>query len=339
MRKLFLGVDVGAASTKMIIIDEFDTMTEQIYIKTHGSIVEDLKKCFRYLKEQVSKNEIHGLGITGSGRNLAGTIIGADISKNEITTQGVAAAWYYPEVKTVIEIGGHTSKLILLSDGVIYKTVTNNPCSTCIGSFIEHQAERFCIPTDEFYEAISKSTKTIEIECKCATITEGEIIQKQQLGYNVNDIIKGLCIGITKNYIKNFAKGITLKGPILMQGGVALNTGIVKAFSMELDTSIIVPIYPQFMGAIGAAILAKDEYRRKGHTKFKGFNVVESDILIYSLECIMCSKACEVINIEQQGKVLDILNDKCGKYQENFNIFSGTRCPTKNIKISGTPCP
>lgn len=131
-----LGVDVGSVSTDFVLTDENRKIIESLYLRTHGDPAGTVARGMKELKEKYRGDEIFAVGTTGAGRMLAGSILGADVVKNEITAHGVAASVLDPEVKTVIEIGGQDSKIILLEKGVIRDFAMNTVCAAGTGAFL-----------------------------------------------------------------------------------------------------------------------------------------------------------------------------------------------------------
>lgn len=140
------------------------------------------------------------------------------------------------------------------------------------------------------------------------------MIHKQQLGHNEEDIVKGLCMALTRNYISNIAKGKRIESPIIFQGGVAANKGIKMAFEEELGMEVLTPPNFDVMGAIGAAILGKEESQIKNQTKFKGLDIYKKDYDVSGIECSDCSNLCEILQIKEDNKLLARYGDKCGKW-------------------------
>ncbi|MEO0101814.1 MAG: BadF/BadG/BcrA/BcrD ATPase family protein, partial [candidate division WOR-3 bacterium] len=113
--KVLLGIDVGSISTKGVILDTNYRVLASEYLRTLGNPISAIRQVLRKLKEKIPEDlEVIGVGTTGSGRRLAGVIVGADIVKNEIIAHAVAASTFYPECQTIIEIGGQDSKIIIL---------------------------------------------------------------------------------------------------------------------------------------------------------------------------------------------------------------------------------
>jgi predicted CoA-substrate-specific enzyme activase len=300
------------------MIDGDDNIVEKLYLRTAGQPITALSNGMKTLaKSFANKVNIKGVGTTGSGRQLAGIIIGADIVKNEITSHAVAAQKVVPDVKTILEIGGQDSKIIILRNGVVYDFAMNTVCAAGTGSFLDRQASRLGIPIEEFGEYALRSQTPVRIAGRCAVFAESDMIHKQQTGHSTEDIVSGLCDALVRNYLNNLAKGKDIQEPIMFQGGVAANVGIVAAFEKELGRKLIISDYYDVMGAYGAALLAKGKMAGGSQvTKFYGFGAVGNEYRAKSIECQGCSNMCEVIEISSNGDVLARWGDRCGKWSE-----------------------
>lgn len=315
MNSYYLGIDVGSVSTNFVLVDEDNKVYKKLYLRTLGQPIKVMIDGMTRLKKECPEDiKILGVGATGSGRNLASVMIGADIVKNEITAHAVAALDLCPDVKTVLEIGGQDSKIIILRDGIVYDFAMNTVCAAGTGSFIDRQANRLNIPIEEFGSYALNSKSSVRIAGRCAVFAESDMIHKQQTGQSLEDIICGLCEALVRNYLNNLAKGKQVVAPIMFQGGVAANVGIVKAFEKELNTQIIVPENYDVMGAVGASILAKEEVRKKGFTSFVGFDMINHEYKAKSFECTGCPNICEVVEILSDGACLARWGDRCGKW-------------------------
>jgi predicted CoA-substrate-specific enzyme activase len=313
----YLGVDVGSVSTDMVIMDEELRVIESLYIRTKGRPIKAIQEGFRKLKCKYQKADIKSAGTTGSGRHIAASLIGADAVKNEITAHAVGALEIDKDVRTIIEIGGQDSKIIILNKGIVTDFAMNTVCAAGTGSFLDRQAERLEIPIEEFGEYAVNANNSVRIAGRCAVFAESDMIHKQQLGYNEGDIIKGLCDAMVRNYLNNVGKGKEIKPKIFFQGGVAANKGIKTAFEKALGCEVFVPKHYNVMGAIGAAIIAKETVEKTGKTRFRGFTLSESKFLTKSFECSGCSNGCEVVRIEEDGVIVGSFGDRCGKWGKN----------------------
>ncbi len=313
--KGFLGVDVGSVSTNLVVIDERGDVVSLVYIRTQGQPIVAVQSGLKKLREQLPENvEIAGVGTTGSARYLSGVIVGADIIKNEITAHAIAASHVVPQVRTVLEIGGQDSKIILLRDGIVIDFAMNTVCAAGTGSFLDHQAQRLGIPIEEFGSYALNSTVSCQIAGRCSVFAESDMIHKQQMGYRMEDIIYGLCQALVRNYLNNLAKGKDLIAPIVFQGGVAANAGMKRAFEEALQIQITIPEHHHVMGAIGAALLARGTVR-DGNTKFTGFESADVDYQTRSFHCKGCENHCEIVKIMVGGKTLACWGGRCGKWE------------------------
>lgn len=314
MATVYIGIDVGSISTKGVVLDNnFNVITYE-YLRTKGRPIEAVLNLIKTFKERVGNNvKFGGVGTTGSGRRLAGVMVGADIVKNEIIAHAIAASHFYPNCQTVIEIGGQDSKIIILRNGIPVDFAMNTVCAAGTGSFLDHQAQRLGIPIEEFGKLALKAKTKVNIAGRCTVFAESDMIHKAQLGFPIESIIAGLCEAIVRNYLNVVAKGKDIKPLILFQGGVAANVGVREAFKRELKEEIIVPEYFLVMGAIGAAILAKEETNGEG-SKFYGFEISNCEFDTKAIECNGCANRCEIIHTYRDDELIDIYGDRCGKW-------------------------
>lgn len=314
--KGYLGVDVGSVSTNLVIIDEANEVVASIYRRTQGQPIRAVQEGLQELAAQLEDPvEIKGAGTTGSARYLSGVMVGADVIKNEITAHATAAIHVIPDVQTILEIGGQDSKIILLRDKVVVDFAMNTVCAAGTGSFLDHQSARLGIPIEQFGSLALKAENGAQIAGRCSVFAESDMVHKQQMGYRLEDIVYGLCEALVRNYLNNLAKGKEIVPPIVFQGGVAANEGMKRAFEGTLKTEVIVPSYFNVMGAIGAALLAKEKARSGYETNFKGFQITEIQYETSSFFCKGCSNNCEVVKIQVEGETLARWGGRCGKWE------------------------
>jgi predicted CoA-substrate-specific enzyme activase len=320
MKKGYLGIDVGSVSTNLVVLDEQERVIADLYLETAGQPIKVVQEGMRRLAGMLPEDlEIVGAGTTGSGRNLTGVLVGADIVKNEITAHAIAASHLVPGVQTILEIGGQDSKIILLRNGVVTDFAMNTVCAAGTGSFLDHQAARLHIPIQEFGQLALEATNPVRIAGRCSVFAESDMIHKQQLGYALEDIIAGLSEALVRNYLNNVGKGKEIIGPIVFQGGVAANAGIKAAFENALKEEVIVPPHFGVMGAVGAALIAQKQVAKTGRTNFKGFEISDINYQARSFECEGCSNLCEIVQIFQEEQVIARWGGRCGRW-ENLSV-------------------
>jgi predicted CoA-substrate-specific enzyme activase len=312
---VFLGIDVGSVTTKVAAIDHERQLLASMYQRTAGRPVEVVQESLgRFEALLPADTRIAGVGTTGSGRQLAGVVAGADVIKNEITAHAVAALRFAPGVRTTIDIGGQDSKLIILEHGIVVDFAMNSVCAAGTGSFLEQQAHRLNIPIEDLGRQAMRSRHPVRIAGRCTVFAESDMVHKQQMGHPIDDILYGLCQALVRNYLNNLALGKTLHAPVVFQGGVAANVGVVRAFEEALETEVIVPPQHNVMGAYGAALLALDN-TRVGPSRFRGFEVAHLQYRASSFECRACPNECEIAEIAVGNDVAARWGGRCGRWE------------------------
>ncbi len=318
MERVFLGIDVGSVTTKLAVVDGDGQVRDSIYLRTDGQPIRAIQQALEAVEQRIDPlTEVAGVGSTGSARRLAGVLVAADIVRNEITAHSVAALRFVPGVRTIIEIGGQDSKLIIVRDGVVTDFAMNTVCAAGTGSFLDHQAARLGIPISGFGALALKAKHPVRIAGRCGVFAESDMIHKQQAGYAKEDIVAGLCEALVRNYLNNVARGKRIEGPVVFQGGVAANLGIRAAFEKALGQPVYVPERYEVMGAIGAAFLALETEHMRTATSFRGFEVSQADCRTSAFDCQGCPNLCEVVEVRLGGEVLARWGDRCGKWSNS----------------------
>ena len=305
----FLGIDVGSISTKAVILDESNTILAQEYIWTEGNPIGAVRKLLGLLEKQFDPEswQIVGVGATGSARRLVGSIVGATVVKNEITAHAVGTTTFHPDVRTILEIGGQDSKIILVENGIAVDYAMNTLCAAGTGAFLSSQARRLGIEVEEMGQYALRSTHPTMIAARCTVFAESDLVHKIQMGHPREDIIAGVCRAVASNYINNVGKGKKICSPVVFQGGVSKNVGVVRAFEDLLGCPVIVDDNGHLMGATGAAILARRSLKR---TQFD-FSVENMEFVTRERNCGGCSNNCEVICVYRNGRLIDFWGNRC----------------------------
>ncbi len=324
-KEAFLGIDVGSVSLKFVLMDIDGKVLTSVFLRNRGSPIESVKDGMARLRKQIEESDdlqeyaIRACGTTGSARYLTKAVVGGDLAKTEIIAHAVGAQSEYPDVRTILEIGGQDSKIILLRDGIIIDFAMNSICAAGTGSFLDHQASRLGIPIEDFGGYAIKSENPLSIAGRCTVFAESDMIHKQNAGYSREDIIAGLCDSLVRNYLNNLAKGKDLEVPVVFQGGVSFNKGIVQAFERHLGLEVVVPKHNVLMGAIGMAILVRDHYiHHETKTVFRGLEVAEINFVTSAFNCGDCPNNCEIIQVkmpENENEVIARWGSRCGKWE------------------------
>lgn len=340
----FLGIDIGSISTKGVIITPDGTIIARSYLWTEGNPADAARRVVDHLASQIDRNAVavRAVGTTGSARRLVGAMTSAAVIKNEITAHAVGTTFLHPEVRTILEIGGQDSKIICVEDGIATDYAMNTLCAAGTGAFLSSQAHRLGVEVEEFGEIALTSKKPANIAARCTVFAESDLVHKIQVGYAREDIIAGLCRAVATNYLSNVGKGKAIVAPVVFQGGVSKNNGVVKAFEDELGFPVIVDKDGHLMGAFGIALLAADEWEHisrqvkskkdapyatstEGNAKSAfildesgrpRFNFDELDTFEFStreIECQKCSNHCEIICVYRDGTLIDSWGNRCEK--------------------------
>ncbi len=309
MKKAYIGIDIGSISTKGVIIDGERNIIASAYLWTEGDPVGAVRRLLSELKKQFDADEyaVAASGTTGSARRLIGAMIGATIVKNEITAHAVGTTSIHPDVRTILEIGGQDSKIILVENGIAVDYAMNTLCAAGTGAFLSSQAHRLGVEVEEFGEIAKKSKHPTPIAARCTVFAESDLVHKIQMGHSREDIIAGLCRAVASNYLNNVAKGKKIVSPVVFQGGVSKNSGVVRAFSEYLGVPVRVDENGHLMGAFGAAILAMESKRE---TPFS-FDVADMDFVTREVNCGKCSNNCEIICVSRNGVLIDSWGNRC----------------------------
>jgi len=323
--EIYLGIDVGSVTAKMVVLDAKDLhIVDSLYIRTHGDPLNSLRTLMERLASQNPLPVVRAAATTGSGRNLAARLLNTEIVKNEITTHTLAGVKIRPDVRTVVEIGGQDSKIILVKDGMAVDFAMNTVCAAGTGSFLDQQSGRLEIKVEDMGEIALTASHPVTISGRCTVFAETDMIHKQQIGTPTSDIVAGLCRSLVRNYLATVAKGKRITAPVVFQGGVAANKGIVREFEKQTGFEFHVSPYYGVAGAYGVALLASMVKKRQ--LEFRGFEIFERDYRIGSFVCKKCEEACSVLRLYRDEKPISYWNDHCGMFSsKNHNSFEPMR--------------
>ena len=315
--RYYVGIDIGSISTKGVVIDENNNIVASDYIWTNASPIDASKRLINSLIKKSKKEwleNIYAIGTTGSARKLIGKIIGATSIKNEITAHAVGTISKYPDVSTIIEIGGQDSKIIIIKNGVVIDYSMNTLCAAGTGAFLSSQAKRLGIEVEQIQDYYEKSNNPAKIAARCTVFAESDMIHKAQIGYKKEDLIAGLCNAIVENYTNNFIRGRRIEDKIVFQGGVSRNNGVVESFKSKLNKDIHVDKDSHLLGALGIALIAKSESRGERIS----LNIKDIEYRIREKECKGCSNNCEVVYIYEDEELLDTIGNRCENCKNNI---------------------
>ena len=312
--KYYIGVDIGSISTKGVLIDDNNNIIASDYIWTEGDPISATKKIIASIKDTIKENinniDIYGVGTTGSARNLVGTILNANVIKNEITAHAIGTLSKHPDVRTILEIGGQDSKIIIIRNGIVVDYAMNTLCAAGTGAFLSSQAKRLGVRIEDLGKIASLSKNPSKIAARCTVFAESDLVHKAQIGHSKQDLIAGICRSVAENYLNNLAKGKKIEDKIVFQGGVSKNTGVLNSFKQILDREIYVDENSHLMGALGIAIMSKNMNKSEKKLNFS-FNIEDVEFKTVGRECNGCSNNCELVSVYKDGKIIDVMGGRC----------------------------
>ncbi len=311
----YLGIDIGSLSTNVVVIDENNNVLSRRYLMTAGRPLEAVRKGLKEVGEELDgRISIAACGTTGSGRYLVGDFVGADVVRNEITAQATAAIALDPKVDTIFEIGGQDSKYISIDNQVVVDFEMNKACAAGTGSFLQEQAEKLNIRIEEEFGDLALGA-SCPVGCgeRCTVFMESDLVAHQQSGAEKDDLVAGLAYSIVNNYLTKVVQDRRIGNHIFFQGGVAWNRAVVAAFEKVTEKSVTVPPHHDVTGAIGAAMLARQEISTPD-SRFKGFDLSSKKYHIESFVCEDCTNMCEIRRVVIEGEEPLYYGSRCEKY-------------------------
>lgn len=339
-----LGLDVGSTTTKAILLRKKDNaMLASIYLRTNGDPIGASRNCYRnildQIKEKVDPDDIliKGLGVCGSGRQIAGLHALTEGVINEIIAHATAAVYFDCKVDTIFEIGGQDAKYTYITNAVPSDYAMNEACSAGTGSFLEESAyETLGIKMDDIADIAFKGKNPPNFNDQCAAFIASDIKNAIHEGVKREDIVAGLVYSICMNY-SNRVKGNKPVGEkVFMQGGVCYNKAIPFAMAALVGKPIIVPPEPGLMGAFGVALEIKKRIET-GLIAEKDFNlrtladreVTHGKSFICKGGKEKCDRRCEIAMIGLEGKKYPF-GGACNRY---YNLRQKIKYDTGKLDL------
>ncbi len=339
-----LGLDVGSTTTKAILLRKEDNaILSSVYLRTHGNPVQASRKCYRHILNDLQNNldpddiHIEGLGVCGSGRQIAGLHALTDGVVNEIIAHAAAAVHFDPKVDTLFEIGGQDAKYTLITNGVPSDYAMNEACSAGTGSFLEESAyETLRIEMEDIADIALKGQRPPNFNDQCAAFIASDIKNAIHEGGKQEDIVAGLVYSICMNYAHRVKGNRPVGEKVFMQGGVCYNRAVPLAMAALVGKPIIVPPEPGLMGALGVALVIKEKINT-GLMQKKSFNLkslADREVIYRNpFTCKggkeKCDRKCEIAVVQLEEKKYTF-GGACNRY---YNLRNSIKFDIQNLDL------
>ncbi|MCU0662441.1 MAG: 2-hydroxyglutaryl-CoA dehydratase [Myxococcota bacterium] len=285
MERIYLGLDVGSVSTDVVAIDSSYRIIAADYRYTAGAPIAATATALSSVLRPLGA-EVAGVGVTGSGRNLIGSVVGADERR----------------------------------EGMVADFAMNSICAAGTGAFLDSQARRLGLEVDAIGPLALSARRAAPISGRCTVFAESDMIHRQQQGFSQGEILAGLCRSLVKNYLSSCAKGKPIEEDILFCGGVSSNPGIVRAFEEELGRKVIVPEHNTVMGALGMALYAASTQEP---TRFKGLQaILDATYETRTFGCEACDSRCEIVEVRENGRPIAYWGGACDRWNASAAQFA-----------------
>ena len=318
----FLGIDIGSTTTKYALIDENQAIIDKRYVPTRGKPIEVTQELLAGLREEFGGAfEIFGAATTGSGRNVVGDFLNADLIVDEITAHARGAVEIDRRVDTIFEIGGQDSKYIQIVNTHPLDFDMNKVCAAGTGSFLHELASKYGINIVEEFQQIALSSRSpVKLAERCTVFMESDLVSYYQQGIEQKDLLAGLSYAIVHNYLNRVVGKRPIGRRVMFLGGPSLNRAVVAAFEIVLGRGLIVPAHREVLGAFGAAVMLQEKRQlgARRATQFRGLSAAVDDRLQYKEKICQTDSACHnqcKLKIYDFGGRRSIWGGECGRYE------------------------
>lgn len=330
-QQVFLGIDSGSTTTKIVLIDEDGRLAFTYYTNNRGNPVIAVLDGLKELKGQI---EASGADITvgrsastGYGEDLIRFAFDLDVSYVETIAHYRGAQFFEPDVSFIMDIGGQDMKAIFIKDRILQNMELNESCSSGSGSFIETFARSMNTSVEEFARSACYAESPYDLGSRCTVFMNSKVKQVLREGGKLADISAGLAYSVIKNCLNKVLKisdSQVLGDHIVVQGGTFRNPAVLRAMELVTGREVIRPDRSELMGAWGAALRCRDTYQKGevervssliGWDRLDEAAAYEKRVLI----CKGCENACEVTMIRYPERSADrfYTGNKCEKIFSN----------------------
>ena len=254
-----MGIDVGSTASKCVILKDGQEIVGKSLVAVGAGTSGPARAIEGVLADaNMERGQMDFVLATGYGRNSLEGL--ADMQMSELSCHARGAAFLFPEVRTVIDIGGQDVKVIAVENGMMKSFVMNDKCAAGTGRFLDVMARVLEVDTRDLGDLGERATHEISISSTCTVFAESEVISQLAKGSDKCDIIDGIHRSVASR-VAGLCHRVGVQDLVVMTGGVAQNRGVVKALQNQLQHEIRTSPLTQYNGALGAALFA---YQKAG---------------------------------------------------------------------------
>ena len=258
-----MGIDVGSTASKCVIMKDGQEIVAESLVPVGTGTSGPARAIAEVLDNaKMTREQMDFVLATGYGRNSLDGL--ADLQMSELSCHAKGATYLFPDVHTVVDIGGQDVKVIEIENGMMKNFVMNDKCAAGTGRFLDVMARVLEVRVEDLGDLGDKSTKEIGISSTCTVFAESEVISQLAVGTDKCDIIAGIHRSVAGR-VSGLCNRVGVRDRVVMTGGVAQNHGIVKALENQLGHEISTSPLTQYNGALGAALFAYQKALKKQH--------------------------------------------------------------------------
>ncbi len=333
----FLGIDSGSTTLKVILTNDKGEILYSRYESNQGKPIDVVVESLKEMYAKYPKAHIASSAVTGYGEDMIKAALNVEYGVVETVAHFTAAKFFLPDVEFIIDIGGQDMKCFKIRNGAIDNIFLNEACSSGCGSFLQTFASSMGYEIAEFANLGLFGDNPVDLGSRCTVFMNSSVKQAQKEGVTVENISAGLSISVIKNALYKVIRvhsADELGKKIVVQGGTFLNNAVLRAFEKEMGVDVIRPDIAGMMGAYGAALYAKELYRKKGNAHDEGYEGVISDeelktfsYDVKSVTCNGCNNHCQLTVNTFSGGRRFIGGNRCEKpvtkkaQDDSLNIY------------------
>jgi predicted CoA-substrate-specific enzyme activase len=315
---IFLGMDAGSTTTKLVALDGQARLLYSHYRHNQGDPLRSaIDALSGFYAAAPRGTKVTRSGVTGYGEALIQAALGFELGEVETVAHYKAASSFAPDLSFIVDIGGQDIKCLSVRNGVIEKLMLNEACSSGCGSFLETFASSLGLDAAAFADEALLAEKPSDLGSRCTVFMNSKVKQAQKEGNLIGDISAGLSYSVVRNALYKvirIARPEELGEKIVVQGGTFFNDAVLRCFELSIGRDVIRPDIAGLMGAYGAALLAMEEWkdeREKKPSLISAEKLQEFSVKTSTLRCGKCENHC----------LLTI-----NRFSDGRSYISGNRC-------------